>query len=205
MFKHSYVSQHAGLASIEAIRQRDLEDDLKFHAQLVASGSHLSNVENDKLQAFMKLLAKAISVDLSNGQHMTNWHAGIPTGVSDYPIVIFEWGNLADELASDVALTQKAIADGVWDGDRFICKDLEGNEVQLKLNQREPDAEMNLLALIATGRSGAVADVDKFIGQKYLRLAADGWLSLTPAGESALKAHGFEYDAKQGWVKVPKP
>lgn len=197
----------------------DLQDILKDIEADIASGYCLDADGNAKVRAFIDLLSKANSVDLSNGMNFTSWDVGMMTHACADSLVLFSWGSEDDEVAHEVSLSQKGIAEGTWDGDYFVCIDDEGEEVRLKLNRHvaiTPEAsntqnrrvdsttgdEMLRLALIATARSGSNSDADKFIEQKYLFLAPDGWHSLTPAGESALKAHGFDYDAKQGWVKV---
>lgn len=122
-------------SSLKAGFQQDFEACDRLFASQVAAGIRLDSDGNDRLQAFVALLNKADSVDLSNGHHFTSWYTDIASGICEHPIVVFSWGSEDDEVAHEVTISQKAVAEGAWDGDYFVCIDVEGAEIRLKLNR----------------------------------------------------------------------
>ena len=60
--------------------------------------------------------------------------------------------------------------------------------------------DLKELAEVAKSRSCAAAVYDKFKKLQLLRMAADSWISLTPAGEIVLASNGYFFDLEKGWT-----
>lgn len=61
--------------------------------------------------------------------------------------------------------------------------------------------DLDLLAKIATDRSGKVQQEAPFRAKCLLRTAADSWTSITPKGRKVLQDAGYEYLPKGGWTR----
>lgn len=62
--------------------------------------------------------------------------------------------------------------------------------------------ELDLLALIATARSGGADQEAPFKAARLIKDARDGWTDLTAKGEAVLERAGFEYLPKSGWTRT---
>lgn len=59
---------------------------------------------------------------------------------------------------------------------------------------------MAKLAAIATARSCGAGDFSELSGIGHIKASPDGWFDLTDAGREALRASGYAYDPRHGWV-----
>lgn len=96
-------------------------------------------------------------------------------------------------------------------GEMFYIRFADGTEIEAWPEEVESALQGNVdgdmiremyeLASIATARSGATSDVEKFKVKGLLKDASDGWIDITPAGERVLESHCYTYDPKVGWQR----
>lgn len=119
-FQRSYRDAVCALAKSRGISLSDMQTSVAEQGK-------------SKVESFMDLLKKADSVELSCSPLLSDWSTDSVTGVPSNEIVSFSW--VDEESATyQLALTEEGVANGTWIGDKFVCEDSEGDEVQITLN-----------------------------------------------------------------------
>ena len=91
---------------------------------------------SSSVTAFLDLLSQADAVMADSSPLLISWDVTEPTGSPSNELVRLRWEEGGQDYA--LVLTEEGIAAGRWQGDKYLCLDCEGDEVEISLNKLTP-------------------------------------------------------------------